>query len=72
MTRWTEGPSEGRVYLREDADEETVCESCRDSVDYPWYWYDDTEMDAIVIQVDDGEKSFEDAGMNGPQSETIQ
>ena len=58
--------------LYEDADTETICEDCHADVDYAWYWYDDQEIDDIEVQVDDGEKSFEDAGMGGPLSETIQ
>jgi hypothetical protein len=70
MTRFTDvGGMVARMIV---ADKETVCQSCRESVSYSWFWYDDEEIDAIKTQVDDGEKSFEDAGMRGPQSETIQ
>ena len=54
------------------ANEEKVCHTCRESVSYDWFWYDDEEIDSIKTQVDDGEKIFEDVGMRGPQSETIQ
>jgi hypothetical protein len=68
----------GMLYPPEDADatfertEETICQSCRDSVRYTWYWYDDEEMDDIQKQVNDGERSFKDVGMSGPISKGTQ
>jgi hypothetical protein len=66
MTRWTDVG--GRVYQHEDAEKETVCEECHNSVDYTWNWYDDTEMEIVEIQVDDGEKSIMDWCGNGLHS----
>jgi hypothetical protein len=69
MTRFT---VVGGILMGSHANEEKVCHTCRESVSYDWFWYDDEEIDSIQTQVDDGEKSFEDAGMRGPPGRRTQ
>ena len=51
----------------ESGEEETICQSCREDVQYPWFWYDDQEIDDITQ-----EEPFEDTSMNGPLSDEVQ
>lgn len=55
------------VITRESGEEETICQSCREDVQYPWFWYDDQEIDDITK-----DEPFEDTSMNGPLSDAVQ